>query len=574
VWAAVFVLMPLMRGFAQAQSTTRLAHSVPSGAAFITRAKTALPAMPMDIAVRLKLRNTAEMEQLEHDQQDPSSPSYHQWLTAEEFNARFGPTRADADTVAQWLKAEGFAVTGIDLDRHVITAKANAAVVAHALDVAIVSNGTLFANTTDPAVPAVLAPLIANIEGLHNTFAVTPTLSGHRVIGPAESDNLSSPDLRTAPGGAFTPADLRTYYDEAALIKGGNAGTKAPDCVALPETSDLHGSSVNAFTTGFRLPPVKLTKVYSSGRGIHDYNDAEIEAALDVEYAHLVAPATPIRLYVGGGVNNLQDGITAAVMNNRCGVISISYAYCGQPGSFFTETLGSLFSQAALQGQTVFVSSGDAGAAGLAPNGFGCSSGDSVNVSEMSAEPDVTSVGGTQFEPLYNAAGEDISTVEDGLDSAWNENDGRFLGATGGGISAVFTRPSWQNGIGVPSGSMRMIPDVALGASGSEPGYYIVTISGRKNLLEVVAGTSIAAPLWAGYTRLIAKASHGSRLGLMNPRLYELGNMGSESGLIDVVVGNNTFHGVTGYFAGPGYDMTTGWGSPDMSILLQSYTAK
>jgi subtilase family serine protease len=258
-------------------------------------------------------------------------------------------------------------------------------------------------------------------------------------------------------------------------------------------------------------------------------------------------------------------------------VISISYSYCGQVSTFFSETLAALFSQAALQGQSVFVSSGDAGAAGLTNNGFGCTPASSASVSEMSAEPDVTSAGGTQFQPLYNSAGQDTSTVEDGLESAWNEDDivenDQIVGATGGGMSAIFTRPSWQDGTGL-MGSMRMIPDVALGSSGSQPGFYIVTMSNGKNVLDIVAGTSIAAPSWAGYTRLIAKASGSSRLGLMNPRLYELGAMGSESGLIDVINGNNSFNGVAGYFAGIGYDMTTGWGSPDMAVLLKSYTAE
>ncbi len=531
--------------------------------------------MPMAIAVGLKLRNTVEMDRLKREQQDPSSPSYHQWLTPEEFRERFGPTEADAGKVAQWLKATGFTVTGIDLDRRVITAKASATVVGRALDVAIVSNGVLFANTSAPAVPAEVAPLIANIEGLHNLFTVRPTLSGHRAVGPPlpeEGDGMALPAFKITPGSGFTPTDFRTYYDEAGLIKGKNSGTKGPDCIGLAETLDLHGSSINAFTRGFGLPLVNLKKAYSSGRMRPGYNDAELEAALDVEYAHLAAPATPIRLYIGAGGNDLQDAITAAVTSNRCGVISISYEYCGMDPSFYSATLGYLFSQAAMQGQTVFVSSGDEGAAGLVSEGAGCVVGATANVSEISAEPDVTSVGGTQFNPLYNSAGKEISTVADGLESAWNERD-QIVGATGGGASQIFSRPGWQTGTGA-AGNMRVIPDVALGASGSEPGYYVVAMSGRKNGLEIVAGTSISSPSWAGFTRLIAKASGSSRLGLMNPRLYELGNMGSESGLMDVIGGDNTFNYVGGYEAVTGYDMSTGWGSPDMSILLNTYLAK
>jgi subtilase family serine protease len=135
LWLAALLLVPLMPGLVQAQ--VRLRRSVSPAVAQIVNGRTAGSAMPMEIAVRLNLRNAAELEQLKCDQQDPSSPSYHKWLSAAQFNARFGPTPAAADAVAQWLAGAGFVVTGIDLDRHLITAKASAAVVTQSLDVAI-----------------------------------------------------------------------------------------------------------------------------------------------------------------------------------------------------------------------------------------------------------------------------------------------------------------------------------------------------------------------------------------------------------------------------------------------------
>ncbi len=581
LWAAVLTLVQLMGGLANAQSGVRLRHSVSPGAALISNAVAASPTMPMEIVVRLSLRNTEELEQLQRDQRDRSSPSYHQRLTAAQFNARFGPTQAEADAVAQWLGGSGFTVSEIDLPRHSITAQASAAVVSRALDVAIISDGTLFANTTEPIVPSALAPLIANIEGLYNTFAVKPLIAGHVEFGPplpAKADDAISPDYRTTLGDGFAPSDFRTYYDETPVISGGNSGTEAPDCIGLVEISNVHNSAITAFTQKFRLPAVNLTKVFAtSGKNPGYQGNAEIEADLDIEYAHVVAPATPIKLYVGAGANALQDAIRKAVTSDACGVISISFNYCGMPAGFYNGTLDAIFQQAASQKQSVFVGSGDEGAAGLVLGRLKrvkeCVTANSFHVSEMSADPNVTSVGGTQFNPLYNSSHEDISTVLDGLESAWNEEDSDFQGATGGGISTVFPRPSWQTGIGVPAGTMRMVPDVALGASGRSPGYYIVAFYGGANRLGLISGTSLSSPSWAGLTRLIAKASNTSRLGPMNPRLYELGNMGSESGLIDVTAGWNGFNGVYGYFAnlGPGYDMTTGWGSPAMSTLVVTY---
>ncbi len=530
--------------------------------------------MPMEISVVLALRNIDELEQLKRDQQDPSSPSYHKWLTPAQFNQRFGPRQADADAVAQWLRSVGFTVKSVDLAQHLVRASASAAVVERALDIAIVTNGSLYANLNEPAVPAALASVIATVEGLNNTFAVEPMVPKVLRFGPPLSDSeqpgaAATPDFRTTLGPGFSPADLRTYYNESALISGGVAGTRAPDCIALAAVSDIHRKTFGAFTRKFRLPPVKLTRVYASG-GSPGFNDAEIEADLDVEYAHAMAPNTPIRLYVGGGTNDLQDAISRAVNDNRCGAISISFGYCGASSTFFSVTLDQIFTQATTEGQTVFVSSGDTGAAGLIIIGSQCVPGNSLNVSEMCADPGVTCVGGTQFNPDYNSLNKDTSTVHDGLDSAWNEFG---TGATGGGVSTVFARPSWQTGSGVPNGTKRLVPDVALGAALDSPGYYVVAFFQGANRLALIGGTSLSSPAWAGYSRLIAQVLGSGRLGLMNPQLYNLGNMGSASGLIDVIAGNNSFNGVGGYLTGIGYDLATGWGSPDMSTTLISYLA-
>jgi subtilase family serine protease len=574
--AVAILAMPIamIPAVARAQSTVRLSHSVPPAAATIPNASAASPSMPMELVVRLALRNTAALDQLKRDQQDPSSPSYHQWLTPQQFNARFGPTQADADAIAQWLRSSGFTVKKIDLAQHSVVADANAAVVSHALDVAIVSNGTTFANTTEPAVPARLAPLIADIQGLNNAFAVKPMLSNHLEFGPplreGQPDATASPDFKTSLGLGFSASDLRTYYNEAGLISGGITGTKAPDCIALAATSDLHNNSIGAFTSKFGLPATHLTKVFASTGGNPGFNSAELEAALDVEGSHTIAPSTPIRLYIGKGANDLQDAINRAVTDNACGTLSISFGYCINDSTFFTGTFGPIFTQAAVQGQSVFVSSGDQGAAGIVfdpgppPH---CVTGFSPNVNELCANPDVTCVGGTEFNPTYDSKNRDTSTVNDALESAWNEVG---VGATGGGESVVFARPSYQSGLGLPGGN-RLVPDVSLQAALRMPGFYIVAFYKGALRIVLVGGTSLSSPLWAGYSRIIAGVANKANLGPFNPMLYTLGAMGSSSGLIDVISGDNSFNGVLGFSAGPGYDETTGWGSPDMTETLISF---
>jgi subtilase family serine protease len=564
LWAALLILTTMAPGYARAQSTVRLQRSVSPAAKEIPNAALVAAAMPMEITVRLALHNTDALEQLKLDQQDPSSASYHKWLTPAQFNARFGPTQADADAVAQWLSSEGFTIKAVDLAQHVVTATASAGVVGQALDVTIVSNGTLFANTTDPAIPAAIAPLILNIDGLNNIVKAVPaTPENFTPLSDADTSDGSdaSPAFKGPAGLAFSPQDFRTYYNEAALIAGGNSGTKAPDCIGLAATSDIHSNTFGGFTKKFALPPVKVTKIYASG-GSPGFNDAEIEADLDVEYSHALSPATPIRLYVGAGSNDLQDAINRSVNDNACGAVSISFGYCAPSGSLL-NALHATFNQAATQGQSVFISSGDQGAAGLTT---GCAVATIQTVNEMCADPNVTCVGGTQFIPSYDSKGKDTSTLHTVLEQVWNDSSG----ASGGGVSTFFSRPAYQVGTGVPAGSMRLVPDVSLGASPNFPGFYIVGFFQGKNQLGTVGGTSLSSPAWAGYSRLIAKTADDAKLGSLNPQIYKIGNMGSSAGLVDVLTGNNTFHFVSGFAAGPGYDEATGWGSPDMSLALVS----
>ena len=189
-----------------------------------------------------------------------------------------------------------------------------------------------------------------------------------------------------------------------------------------------------------------------------------------------------------------------------------------------------------------------------------------VHLLTLDREQLMTCVGGTQFNPSYDSKGKDTSTVHTALESVWNDR----TGASGGGVSTFFARPSYQVGTGVPAGSMRLVPDVSLGASPLSPGYYIVAFYQGKNQIGTVGGTSLSSPAWAGYSRLIAKTANAAKLGNLNPQIYKIGNLGSSAGLVDVLTGNNSFNLVCGFVAGPGYDQSTGWGSPDMSLALVS----
>jgi len=207
--------------------------------------------------------------------------------------------------------------------------------------------------------------------------------------------------------------------------------------------------------------------------------------------------------------------------------------------------------------------------------------GSQPSVDEEATSPFLTCVGGTQFTPVYLSSGADASLVGDGLEVAWNGGNKDATppcpnkNATGGGRSVVFTKPSWQAGLNVPDDGYRDIPDIAIGANGKDsPAFFVYSRSAGSSsvLLVATGGTSIATPMWAGISRLIAQAQGVTRLGNINQRLYELGNLQSlSSGLHDVTSGNNDNSSITGYSADVGYDQVTGWGSPNIAMLVNAF---
>jgi subtilase family serine protease len=169
--------------------------------------------------------------------------------------------------------------------------------------------------------------------------------------------------------------------------------------------------------------------------------------------------------------------------------------------------------------------------------------------------------------------------VGDGLEVAWNEAEGKsdncpVKDSGGGGKSVLFAKPAWQTGLNVPGDGARDVPDISMGADGNAPGFFVYSREAGSHTASLVTtgGTSIASPMWAAISRLIAQSQRVTRLGNINPRLYELGNLQSPaSGLHDVISGNNDDGGIPGYSAGPGYDQVTGWGSPNIALLVAAF---
>ena len=547
----------------------------PGDVATLTAAVRANRSMQLDLTIVLSVHDQAGLEQLLSGQQDPSSNNYHRWLTPAQFAQRFGPTQAQTEAVAQWLRSAGFQIKSINRLGRTIEAAGSVAQAESAFQTSIVMSGASFGNTSDPVIPAQFDGLIAAIQGLDNMQGVvpagldrslepasTPALTGTILALADLSDPgaMSTPDVAYGGSTAFGPLDVEKFYDESPLINGGNSGTASPDCIALDEDSDYLDAAVPLFATSFNVAPFNISRVGTSP----GTNGDETEALLDIDYAHATAPGTPIHVYMN---SSLYTSIQNSITDNVCGAISISFIYCSSTNSFFTG-LDSLFAQAAAQGQSVFLSSGDWGAAGLQYDSStnGCAIGTTLNASEMAASPHVTGVGGTTFNPQFDGSGNDTSVVgiaPGGIESGWS--------SSGGGVSKIFSRPAWQSGPGVPSGSMRDVPDVAMIAW--TPAVFIgADVGGVAQIQCCWGGTSLSSPLWAGYSRVIASQAGTTRLGLLNPTIYKLANAGlSTNGFEDVISGNNTYNGVSGYSAGAGYDLVTGWGSVDMTNFASAF---
>ena len=545
----------------------------PDEAAEVVGATAASVSTPLAMRLTMALRRRDDLARLLVDQQDPASSQYHRWLTPDAFTNRFGPTNADLARVTRWLKKKGFTVKSADASTREVSFSGTVAQAQNVFGVKIAAttDGHLYSNTGDPSVPAELAQMVESIHGLDNLLHSQPMV--HRASKPASGVSLPASVVNDN-GPFFGPPDIYTFYNETPLlnanIDGGGVG-----CIAVVEDSNIDQPAADAFNTQFGLPALTSSNfstvlVDNSDPGVGADKD---ETMVDVSYSHAVAPGSSIRMYLGDQKHTsssaILDAIHAAVTekNSPCTAISISFSFCGGSKRFY-KTQNGFFAQAAAQGQSVFVATGDTGAAGLKLSSGGrCVTGTSRNINEIGASPHVTAIGGTEFSPDYSG-GSDVGSVSE---SVWNDGDG----AAGGGESKVFKKPAFQKGL-IKKDKMRDVPDISFGASPSTPGFFF---GGRdnKNMPAVVCcigGTSLGAPAWAGLSQLISQ-SNNAPIGNLNTKIYQLGAKadGATTGIRDVISGNTSFNHVTGFSATTGYDKASGWGTVDMSLFVPAYLA-
>ncbi|HEY1221828.1 MAG TPA: protease pro-enzyme activation domain-containing protein [Bryobacteraceae bacterium] len=535
--------------------------------------------------ITLMLRPSADrqaaLEQLLAELQDPASPNYHNWLTPETYAERFGASAADLDQVAAWLRSQGFAVEYTARGRDFISFSGTASQVQAALHTEIhryrVGAETHFANSTDLSLPAAIEPMVAGVLGLHDFHPRSP----HKQLLP----NYTS----TTGTHLMAPQDFATIYDLNPLYAYGYMG--AGQSIVIVGQSDIDPSDIATFRKTLGLPPTNI-KMVPTGAYPGVNPDDEGEADLDLEWAGAVAPDASLTFVYG---DDATYSAFYAIDNNLGPVISESFGLCeflvgwNRMGLYYFEVEAQ---KGNVLGITWLASSGDSGAAGCDYQVTTATQGLAVIL--PSSIPEVTAVGGTEFNegstPYWSGTnglygGSALSYIPE---TAWNDTTistptGGMIESSGGGLSAIYKKPAWQTGPGVPNDGARDVPDISLTSSAlHDP--YIIVFSGAT---YAAGGTSASSPSFAGIVALLNqylvqnKVQTKSGLGNINPKLYGMAAAGTPGIFHDVTTGNNivpcqafTLDCTTGHFgytAGVGYDLVTGLGSVDAYNLFTAW---
>lgn len=538
------------------------------------------PSTQVSLGIVLPSKDQVGLEQFINQISSPISKEYRDFLTVQQYGEIYGPSSTEVTSLSSFLSSKGLSVTSDKSNPDLLIVSGTAATAESALQVSIQSfklgGTTYYSAASDLKLPSEFSN-IQTVFGLTNYQdtipAATPMDKVLGAINPSQTTPYNSV--------YYSPSELAQIYNSSLLLKQGYTGSGVTIAIVDAYGDPYIQQELNNFSSEFGLPQETINQICVDGPC--DFNSGiaagwNTEIALDVEWAHSMAPNAAINLYIGSNATfPLYDAVQKAVNDGVNSIISMSWGSpensFGQSGAvapIFGENypwLDQVLQQAAAQGITSFASSGDWGA-------YDQSQGETAPYGGAiypSTDPYVVAVGGTslymnttsgytQF-PYSNATG------SYGYETAWSWSD-YYGAATGGGYSTLFGTPQWQSGPGF-SGGGRGVPDVSWDAD-PQTGV-IVSISngpGAGFTYYVIGGTSVGSPSWAGSMALIDQKA-GGKLGLITPAVYSILNNPSEysKAFHDVTVGNNNPDSAT-----VGWDPLTGVGSPNLGELA-SYLA-
>jgi subtilase family serine protease len=514
----------------------------------------------------------------------PASAEYRQYLAPGQFASRFGPSPSAIAGVRNWLTGEGLTVGPAAGDGLLLPVHGPAAAMAQAFgtslaSVRLPSGQTAYTDTVAPTVPSGLAGVVHGVVGLSDVARWHSDLETGSAVPPQACSAAGGPAFA---GGPLTFTQLASAYDLSGLYPQGRTG--AGVTVAIYELEPHATADVQTFERCYGLSTAVTNVTVDGGPGT-GYGSGE--AALDIEDVAALAPGANILVYQGpnstrsGAGSGPLDTMNQIAADDRARVVTTSWGVCE---ATLTSTAAALenriFQAMATQGQTMLAASGDSGSEGCWYQGTSANRNTSttLDVGDPASQPDVTGVGGTAL-PTGGTAGQtvwnDCQAAPSTTRRCARDPD---AGASGGGVSQLWTMPSWQSAAGATrlagastacSGYCREVPDVSADAA-PDTGYVVYYRGGW----EVLGGTSGAAPLWAAVMAVTDQGCAGA-IGFANPALYQLGSTRSGAFSDVATTGNNDLTrnhyvgiAVHAYPTVAGYDMATGWGSPVAATLL------
>jgi trimeric autotransporter adhesin len=488
--------------------------------------------LPME-RMLLVLKRSADQESALRtfmaSQQSKSSPNFHQWLTPEQFGQQYGVSDSDIQAVTAWLQTHGFTVNRVATGKMLIEFSGTAGQVHEAFQTQIhkytVKGQDHWANSSDPTIPAALAPVITGVNTLNN-FGKRALIHNRGVFSRSGSSAEIKPlvtasGCTTISGASATcfgvgPADFATIYNVPATVGSAPAGTgqtiaivgDSEICTGSPLPAGCTTDDVQNFRKIFNLPAMTPQIILDGPDPGLNQNGDELEGDLDVEYSGAVAPNAQI-LFVIAEDTESSAGIDLAAEHivdyNLAPVMSESFGECeANLGSSGNEFYSDLWEQAAAQGITVIISAGDNGSAACDnSNAFPNVAEGGLNVNGIGSTPYNVAAGGTDFDftatGYPNAFWNPTSSSTNGLsakgyipETTWNDSCAQsgiagcngftfsapfspllqVVGGSGGQSNCVtdgcvdaYAKPSWQSGSGVPNDMVRDLPDISLFAS-------------------------------------------------------------------------------------------------------------
>lgn len=592
-------------------------------------APASLPMQRMLLVLKRSPEQETALRKLLDDQHDKASPHYHKWLTPEQFGRQFGPSDADMQTITFWLQSHGFQV-GSTKGRAVLEFSGSASQVQEAFHTAIhkyIVNGEQhWANASDPSIPTALTGAVGGVLTLHN-FLKKPYVhvSEHPIAGKLRPGK--KPDLTFSNGThAMGPQDYAVIYNSP-VFSGGVTG--AGVTIGIVGRSNLFngGGDINNFAFNV-FNCCGNFNILLNGADPGDLGGGEeAEATLDTTWAGAVAPGARADLVVSA-TTNTTDGVDLSevyiIENNFADIMTESFGACEAD---FTSSdaagVSALAEQAAAQGITYFVSTGDEGAEGCDDPNFETVATGPVSANLLASTPFNVAVGGTMFNEngkttYWSATNTNQESALSYIpENVWNEScaasncpEGNTpnIWAGSGGASMFFAKPSWQSGLPtIPADGARDLPDVSLSAASHDP--YLLCLEGScvpnsqgQFFIYFVWGTSAASPSFAGVAALVeqqtASLGLGTRQGQANYVLYPLaakqlannyqcnGSSTTTSPDLahcifnDITAGNNAVPGevnyglpIAQYQAAAGYDLASGLGSVNIANLVTNWNS-